>query len=71
MRRRRGIPAVRAKIPQHRNKDRRGNQTAAAAGAVENLVRLENGVYQRNGTNRARKLRSVVQHADAVLILLR
>jgi len=33
-----------------------GNQHAAAAGAIENLVRLENGMNQRNGTNRARKL---------------
>jgi hypothetical protein len=47
---------MRSLVLQYKNKDRRGDQIAAAAGAIENLVRLENGMYQRNGTNRARKL---------------
>jgi hypothetical protein len=51
-----GIPAMRAQVLQQENEDRRGNQTAAAVGAIENLVSLVDGVFQRNGTNRARKL---------------
>jgi hypothetical protein len=51
-----GIPLMRPKVTQYQNKDRRGNQIATAAGAIENLVRLENGMNQRNSTNRASKL---------------
>ena len=52
----REIRPMRPKVAQYQNKGRRGNQTATATSTVKNLVRLENGVRQGNGTHRAGKL---------------